>query len=442
MVVDYSNVQMLHGLAAELWRQNSFDQAFETMFNASCVLQELDEADKLEFSLCHAVADVLDDMACMKELLLDFEEAYNYQWLRLKILTGLEDPMQQDWTIELLEAGDNPSIAHAYSALSTILLAKAKKVRSQDAYKAAVFFSDAMNVLRRCHMFEDNQQLMQITKLEIVSCLKAVGRKQDAHEYNCKMIELVTCTNITPEEKICWTAEKIFHRPKHGGPPFVMPLDDDVACGPAFVAGHVVHDPQKKERREIALNCLRSIGADKKAFKAKRLEENGSAAKAFAAKKLEADRVFEELLQEEESKIGGKDKRMSKRKARRLQKAQGEQAAADAGSKPSVSPAAAQDAEQAAAAEDPEQKYRAALESLDVSLQCSLTLATMKDPVVTQYGHSFERKEIELWFKTNNTCPMTGVAVTSKALVPNHALRAVIAAAEALKEAKNCVVGI
>jgi hypothetical protein len=23
----------------------------------------------------------------------------------------------------------------------------------------------------------------------------------------------------------------------------------------------------------------------------------------------------------------------------------------------------------------------------------------MKDPVVTQYGHSFERKEIELWFQ-------------------------------------------
>jgi hypothetical protein len=59
----------------------------------------------------------------------------------------------------------------------------------------------------------------------------------------------------------------------------------------------------------------------------------------------------------------------------------------------------------------------------------------MKDPVVTQYGHTFERKDIELWFKTKNTCPMTGAAVASKALAPNIALKAVIVAAEALKEA-------
>ena len=59
----------------------------------------------------------------------------------------------------------------------------------------------------------------------------------------------------------------------------------------------------------------------------------------------------------------------------------------------------------------------------------------MRDPVVTQYGHSFEREEIEVWFKTKDTCPMTGVAVTSKALVPNIALRTLIVAAEALREA-------
>ena len=45
---------------------------------------------------------------------------------------------------------------------------------------------------------------------------------------------------------------------------------------------------------------------------------------------------------------------------------------------------------------DPEQQYRRALESLDASLQCPLTLTTMQDPVITQYGHNFERAEIEL----------------------------------------------
>ncbi len=59
----------------------------------------------------------------------------------------------------------------------------------------------------------------------------------------------------------------------------------------------------------------------------------------------------------------------------------------------------------------------------------------MKDPVFTQSGHTFERKEIALWFKTKNTCPMTGAAVTSKELTPNIALKAVIEALHVLKEA-------
>lgn len=449
MMVSYTNVQMLHGLAAELWRQNSFDLAFETLFNASCVLQEVNKAEGGNVSAW--AADILDDLACMKELQGDYEEAYNFEWLRLKVLTGLDNPMQQEWTVELREACQIPHIAHTYSGLSALLIAKGKEV-ADNAEKAVVFFSEAMNVLQRCHMFKDNDKLIEMIRLKIVSYLKALGRLQDADAYETMIIEKWIRQNDDDSvyRILCFASEKIFYRPQHGGPPVVMPLDDDMAGGPVFLTGNVVHDAQQKQQREEAVNALnymRSIGAANNAFTANRLAQKMNAAKAFAAKKLEADRVFEELLQEEESKFGAKETRMSKRQARRLQKAKHEQTAADAGSQACVSAEPAQSAEQAAAdagseacvlagpAQSPEQRYRAALESLDASLQCPLTLATMRDPVVTQYGHSFEREEIELWFKTKDTCPMTGVAVTSKALVPNIALKTLIVAAEALREA-------
>jgi 2-succinyl-5-enolpyruvyl-6-hydroxy-3-cyclohexene-1-carboxylate synthase len=169
------------------------------------------------------------------------------------------------------------------------------------------------------------------------------------------------------------------------------------------------------------LKCLRNVATNEEA------QKKIDAVTALFAKQLEADKVFDELWQEEEAKeeakVGAKEGRISKRKARRLQKAKREAAAAPEPPPP----------------QDPEQRYRAAVESLDVSLQCPLTLATMKDPVLTQSGQTFERKEIELWFKTKNTCPMTGVEVTSKKLTPNIALKAVIEALQVLKEATEAL---
>lgn len=42
------------------------------------------------------------------------------------------------------------------------------------------------------------------------------------------------------------------------------------------------------------------------------------------------------------------------------------------------------------------------------SFLCPITQQVMTDPVLTKYGHLFERKAIEDWLKSHNTCPLTG----------------------------------
>jgi SUMO ligase MMS21 Smc5/6 complex component len=283
--------------------------------------------------------------------------------------------------------------------------------------EAMVFLVDALTFLDRCHMFKDNALFVSSTRRKMVSVLQALGRLDEACRYDPPPnLVSVQCPNAQPYK--AWTNEKIFHRPTHGAPPVLIDLDADMSR-PTFVGlvrNPHVNEAQKKMEHDHVLKCLSNVATNEEA------QKKIDAVTALFAKQMEADKVFEELWQEEEAKeeakVGAKEGRISKRKARRLQKAKREAAA------PEPPPP-----------EDPEQRYRAALESLDVSLQCPLTLATMQDPVLTQSGHTFERKEIELWFETKNTCPMTGVAVTSKKLTPNIALKAVIEALHVLKEA-------
>ena len=48
----------------------------------------------------------------------------------------------------------------------------------------------------------------------------------------------------------------------------------------------------------------------------------------------------------------------------------------------------------------------------------------MLDPVCTADGHTFERDAIATWLEARNTSPLTGLRLPSKALTPNHAVRA------------------
>ena len=47
----------------------------------------------------------------------------------------------------------------------------------------------------------------------------------------------------------------------------------------------------------------------------------------------------------------------------------------------------------------------------------------MKDPVIAQDGHTYEREAITQWFIMNDRSPKTNAVISSTALIPNIALR-------------------
>jgi hypothetical protein len=55
---------------------------------------------------------------------------------------------------------------------------------------------------------------------------------------------------------------------------------------------------------------------------------------------------------------------------------------------------------------------------------CPITAEVMMDPVITCDGQTYERQAIEKWFQRGNlTSPMTGLALPTTVVTPNHALR-------------------
>jgi len=56
-------------------------------------------------------------------------------------------------------------------------------------------------------------------------------------------------------------------------------------------------------------------------------------------------------------------------------------------------------------------------------MKCPITLRLMKDPVMCDDGHTYERSAIENWLQTHNTSPNTNAALEDTKLRPNHAMR-------------------
>ena len=54
---------------------------------------------------------------------------------------------------------------------------------------------------------------------------------------------------------------------------------------------------------------------------------------------------------------------------------------------------------------------------------CPIMRAPMKDPVLTDDGHTYEREAIRNWFKTSQKSPVTGLQHKTKNLIPNIALK-------------------
>jgi hypothetical protein len=66
------------------------------------------------------------------------------------------------------------------------------------------------------------------------------------------------------------------------------------------------------------------------------------------------------------------------------------------------------------------------------TFRCPIGLGLMRDPVVAADGHSYERKNIEAWFKSSQfeyhpvKSPMTNDQLNDTTLLPNHALKSVL----------------
>lgn len=72
---------------------------------------------------------------------------------------------------------------------------------------------------------------------------------------------------------------------------------------------------------------------------------------------------------------------------------------------------------------------RTHIESIYEAFVCPLTKKVMQDPVTTETGYTFERKEIEKWFKDcrdngkKTICPLTSQEIRSTNLNPCFALK-------------------
>ncbi|XP_028808619.1 U-box domain-containing protein 16 isoform X2 [Neltuma alba] len=60
--------------------------------------------------------------------------------------------------------------------------------------------------------------------------------------------------------------------------------------------------------------------------------------------------------------------------------------------------------------------------------RCPITLELMRDPVVVATGQTYDRESIKLWLESgHNTCPKTGQTMAHTDLIPNRALKNLIA---------------
>ena len=73
------------------------------------------------------------------------------------------------------------------------------------------------------------------------------------------------------------------------------------------------------------------------------------------------------------------------------------------------------------------------------TLICPITHALMDDPVMCSDGHSYERAAIRHWLASANTSPVTNRQLSDRTLLPNHAVKAAVAA---LKERQRRAQGV
>ena len=68
-------------------------------------------------------------------------------------------------------------------------------------------------------------------------------------------------------------------------------------------------------------------------------------------------------------------------------------------------------------------------EEIRKSLTCPISFNIFINPVIASDGHTYERRDIELWISKSNKSPMTGKILESYDLYPNYLAKSII---------KNC----
>ncbi|KAF7825434.1 U-box domain-containing protein 16 [Senna tora] len=65
---------------------------------------------------------------------------------------------------------------------------------------------------------------------------------------------------------------------------------------------------------------------------------------------------------------------------------------------------------------------------IPADFRCPISLELMRDPVVVATGQTYDRESIKLWFESgHNTCPKTGQTMAHTELIPNRALKNLMA---------------
>lgn len=63
------------------------------------------------------------------------------------------------------------------------------------------------------------------------------------------------------------------------------------------------------------------------------------------------------------------------------------------------------------------------INEMDELLTCPITQELFIEPVVTPYGHTFEKNAIILWLNSNNTCPLTKKSLLKDQLQTNFVVK-------------------
>lgn len=66
------------------------------------------------------------------------------------------------------------------------------------------------------------------------------------------------------------------------------------------------------------------------------------------------------------------------------------------------------------------------IEELYPDIVCPISKEIMKNPVITDNGISYEKKDILKWLEKNNNCPITGEYLDNSLLTPNIQLKNII----------------